>query len=205
MDHLPPTAPSLLVRLRDARDGMAWDQFVEIYSPLIYHFARSRGLQDADAADLMQDVLGAVAQGIQTFDYDPARGLFRSWLLTIVRHRLASRASRRQRHPEERATSLEGDDDQSIERLASDDEAEWQRGYQLRLLHWGLDRIRHEFEDRTWRAFWLTALERQPAREVGEQLGLTQGAVYIAKSRIVARLKDRLRQIDDDSGPSWEE
>ena len=65
MNRLPPTAPSLLVRLRDADDGAAWNQFIEIYSPVVYRYARRRGLQDADAADLMQDVLGSVAFCIQ--------------------------------------------------------------------------------------------------------------------------------------------
>ena len=80
------TRPSLLVRIRDARDREAWGQFVEIYAPLVYDLARRRGLQDADAADLTQEVLRSVSGAIGRLDYDPARGTFRSWLFTVTRN-----------------------------------------------------------------------------------------------------------------------
>src|SRR5438094_6586974 len=88
MSEPPTTRPSLLVRLRDAQDEWAWSQFVEIYAPLVYGFARKHGLQDADAADLTQDVLQAVSGGIRRLDYDPRRGSFRGWLFTVVRNKL---------------------------------------------------------------------------------------------------------------------
>jgi RNA polymerase sigma factor (sigma-70 family) len=209
MDRQPTTAPSLLIRLRNTADGLAWDQFVEVYSPLIYRFARRRGLQDADAADLMQDVLSAVARGIQTFEYDPSRGLFRSWLFSIVRHKVASLALRRRRHPEEQTAPSDTDAEAwARERSSSSDQDDseiWQREYQLRLLHWGLDQIRGDFEESTWRAFWLTAMEHLPAREAGRQLSLTPGAVYVAKSRVLSRLKDCLRQIDGETQAGFDE
>ncbi len=82
------TRPSLLLRIRDARDAAAWSQFVELYAPLVYGFARKHGLQDADAADLTQDVLRAVARSARSLEYDPRRGTFRGWPFTIVRHKL---------------------------------------------------------------------------------------------------------------------
>src|SRR5262245_8405404 len=82
------TRPSLLVRIRDARDSEGWSQFVEIYAPLVYGFARRHGLQDADAADVTQDVLRAVARSARRLEYDPRRGSFRGWLFTIVRNEL---------------------------------------------------------------------------------------------------------------------
>src|SRR5438309_8393167 len=88
MDDSATTRPSLLVRIRDAGDGEAWTQFVEIYAPLVYGFARKHRLQDADAADLTQDVLRAVAGAVGRLDYDPQRGSFRSWLFTVVRNKL---------------------------------------------------------------------------------------------------------------------
>ncbi len=88
MTDAPATRLSLLVRLRDARDDGAWSQFVEVYAPLVYGFARKHGLQDADAADLTQDVLQAVSGGIRRLDYDPRRGTFRGWLFTVVRNKL---------------------------------------------------------------------------------------------------------------------
>src|SRR6516162_1392576 len=84
----PTTRPSLLIRLRNPRDGQAWSQFVDVYAPLVYAFASGHGLQDADAADLMQDVLRAVSMAISRFDYDPRQGSFRSWLFTVARNKL---------------------------------------------------------------------------------------------------------------------
>src|ERR1700730_3538749 len=96
MPEAPTTQPSLLVRLRDARDERAWSQFVDLYAPLVSGYARRHGLKDADAADLMQGVLRSVAIAVRRLDYDPRRGSFRGWLFTIVRNQLAT--FRRQKH-----------------------------------------------------------------------------------------------------------
>src|SRR5262249_21150791 len=82
------TRPSLLIRVRDPQDAAAWQQFAALYEPLIYQFARKRGLQDADAADLTQIVLQAVSESIRRLDYDPQRGSFRGWLFVVVRNQL---------------------------------------------------------------------------------------------------------------------
>src|SRR3954467_4923767 len=100
MASSPQTRPSLLVRIRDAGDRAAWLQFVEIYAPLVYRFARQRGLQDADAADLAQEVLQAVAAAGRRLEYDPARGTFRGWLFTVARNRLHNFLARRRRYAE---------------------------------------------------------------------------------------------------------
>src|SRR5437667_8501877 len=97
MSDAPATRLSLLVRLRDARDDEAWTQFVDLYAPLVYGFARKHGLQDADAADLTQDVLRAVAGAIGKLNYDPRRGSFRGWFFTVVRNKLRNFLSARKR------------------------------------------------------------------------------------------------------------
>src|ERR687888_578740 len=88
MEESPATRASLLVRIRDAHDTDAWRQFVQVYAPVVYGFARKRGLQDADAADLMQEVLRSVASAAGRLDYDPKRGSFRGWLYTVTRNKL---------------------------------------------------------------------------------------------------------------------
>src|SRR5215467_2829337 len=82
------TRPSLLVRIRDPQDREAWAEFVALYAPLVYGFATRHGLQDADAADLTQDVLRSVAGAAGRFRYEAQRGTFRGWLFTLVRNRL---------------------------------------------------------------------------------------------------------------------
>src|SRR5437016_3679036 len=89
MADVPATRASLIVRLRDPQDVGAWREFIDLYAPLVYGYARKQGLQDADAADLSQEVLGAVIASIHRLDYDPDRGAFRNWLFTIVRRKLA--------------------------------------------------------------------------------------------------------------------
>src|SRR5437588_2057593 len=98
MGDFPPTRATLLLRLADPRDGAAWAEFVQLYAPLVYGYARKQGLQDADAADLSQDVLRAVAGAVGRLDYDPRRGAFRNWLFTVVRRKLSHwRAARKHR------------------------------------------------------------------------------------------------------------
>src|ERR1051326_7455619 len=90
MDESPATRASLLVRIRDGQDKDAWRQFMQVYAPVVYGFARKRGLQDADAADLMQEVFRSVAGAAGRLDYDPKRGSFRGWLYTITRNKIFS-------------------------------------------------------------------------------------------------------------------
>ena len=98
MAEIPPTRASLLVRLRDPRDEAAWREFVDLYTPLVYGYARKQGLQDADAADLSQEVLTAVAGAVGRLQYDPRRGAFHNWLFKVVRRKLSNwRAARKNR------------------------------------------------------------------------------------------------------------
>src|SRR3974377_2464158 len=99
MAEIPQTGASLLVRLRDRQDAAAWAEFVDLYAPLVYGYARKQGLQDADAADLTQEVLGAVAAASCRLDYDSRRGAFRNWLFTIVRRKLSNRRRAQRSRP----------------------------------------------------------------------------------------------------------
>jgi RNA polymerase sigma-70 factor (ECF subfamily) len=195
MADVPDTRPSLLVRIRDARDGQAWSQFVDLYAPLIYGFLRKHGLQDADAADLTQEVLRAVAGSARRLEYDPTRGPFRGWLFTVVRNKLRNFLTARNRHeqPSGGSAALAWLEDQP----GSDESqgAQWDQEYEQRLFHWAADQVRGDFQDTTWQAFWQTAVQGRGPQEVGEQLGMSVGAVYIAKSRVLARLREQIQQV----------
>jgi RNA polymerase sigma-70 factor (ECF subfamily) len=196
MAEAPSTRPSLLVRIRDVHDGPAWEQFVEIYAPLVYGYARKHGLQDADAADLTQDVLRAVALAAGRLEYDPARGSFRGWLFTVARNKLHNFLAGQKRHSQAGTADVYAL--LEAQPAPADETAVWEQEYEQRLFAWAAEQVRTGFEDSTWQAFWQTAVEGQSARETAEALGISVGAVYIAKSRVLARLKEQIRQVQDE-------
>ena len=197
MTAIPITQPSLLVRLRDAHDREAWERFVDLYAPLVFAFVRKRGLQEADAADLTQDVLRQVALSAKSLVYDPQRGSFRAWLFTVVRNRLTDhwRAAR----PEHSGSGDSSQWRQVTEQLVSEsDSAEWDLAYERQLFHFAAKQVRGDFTDATWQAFWQTAVEGREGKSVAEELGLTIAAVYLAKGRVMVRLKEQIRALQGD-------
>jgi RNA polymerase sigma factor (sigma-70 family) len=186
---------NLLARLRDPHDTEAWGEFVAAYGPLVYGLGRRHGMQDADAADLTQDVLRAVVRRMPSFVYDPGRGTFRGWLLTVARNlvRRWSQARRRQACYGGTAGAAEALEDVP----APAEEAPWEEDYRRRIFEWAADRVRAEVRPATWQAFWQTAVEQRDAEAVGTALGLSVGAVYIARSRVLARLKEQVRHRQD--------
>lgn len=199
MPHMPPTQPSLLVRLKDAHDREAWERFVDLYAPLVFAFVRKRGLQEADAADLTQDVLRQVALSAKSLVYDPKRGSFRSWLFTVVRNRLTDhwRANGRR-------DAATGDSSQwravTDGLLSTDDSADWDAEYERQLFHYAARLIRVDFSNATWNAFWQSAVEGRDGKTIAEELGLSVAAVYLAKGRVMTRLKQQVKWLlGDDS------
>jgi RNA polymerase sigma factor (sigma-70 family) len=195
MSDSTTTRPSLLLRLRDPMDERAWGEFVEIYGPLIHRLARRRGLQHADAADLVQEVFRAVAGAIGRYDPDPARGSFRGWLSTIARNLIVNLLEAQRRHPR-------GTGDSEWHRLLeeqpapdSPQSAVFDAEYRLHILDWAAERVRDEFPEPTWLAFWKTGVEGQSARDAARTLGLSVGTVYQYKSRVVARIRREVERV----------
>jgi RNA polymerase sigma-70 factor (ECF subfamily) len=188
----------LLLRLRDHQDHQAWTQFVEVYAPLIYDYARQRGLQDADAADLTQTCLRRFAVTVRSLDYDPQRGSFRGWLFTLVRNQLRDFLDRPKSCPQ---GSGDARMQQLLENQAAplrDDEAEWDREWRRHLFAWAAEQVRPRVQEATWQAFWKTAVENQSGRDVARELGLTVAAVYLAKSRVMARLRAVVHEVQEE-------
>jgi RNA polymerase sigma factor (sigma-70 family) len=189
MTHSPETRPSLLVRLRDRQDEVAWGEFLEIYEPLIYRLARRKGFQDADAAELTQEVLLAVSSAINRWDPDPARGSFRGWLFTIARNLMINLLAKQRR---EISASGESGMRELLERQAAPNGQEtslFDTEYKREVFAWAARRVRGELLEQTWRAFWMTSVEGRAIKEVAETLGVRVGVVYAARSRVMARLR----------------
>lgn len=191
VDDSPVTRASLLLQIRDGTNHGAWQEFMRLYGPMVYGFARKRGLQDADAADLMQDVMRSVSTSIGRLDYDRNQGAFRGWLFTITRNKVFNFLSARRIRPQASGDSTtnrmldnqpDGDDGADV----------WEVEYQRRLAAIAMERVKSEFQENTWQAFWLTAVEGIPAAEAAKRVGMSPGAIYVAKSRILARLKEEV-------------
>jgi RNA polymerase sigma factor (sigma-70 family) len=188
------TRASLLARLGDPQDRAAWQQFVELYGRLVYGFVRQRGLQDADAADLTQEVLLAVSQALPRWQYDRERGKFRGWLLGVTRHKLARFFKRRD------SQAIGSGDTQMRLRLEEEPdpelEAEWEKEYQQQVFGLAAERVREQVAPKTWQAFWQTAVEGKSAAAVAAGLGMSLGALYVARSRTLARLSEQVRALE---------
>jgi RNA polymerase sigma-70 factor (ECF subfamily) len=186
---LPNTRASLILRLKDAGDVAAWDEFVAIYEPLVLRLARQRGFQDADARDLVQEVLLAVSRAVGRWTPDPERGRFHDWLFKISRNLMINFLTRR------KYQSI-GTGDSGIAALleqecdpAGDESALFDLEYRREVFRWAASQVRGNVKPTTWDAFWLTSVEARPIREVARQLGMTVGSVYIARSRVMTQLQ----------------
>jgi RNA polymerase sigma-70 factor (ECF subfamily) len=194
MSGLPNTQPSLLVRLGDGKDAEAWTCFAQVYGPAIYGFARKQGLQDADAADVLQEVLRVVAGAIPGFNYDPHRGTFRAWLFTVVRNQLLRFRSRQERPGQGTGSTSVLD---RLHETPSPEEGTaelWDLEYERSRFAWAAEQVRPQVKPATWQAFWMTAVEGRSGEETALALGMTVAAVYLAKSRVMARLKEQIRE-----------
>ena len=152
--------------------------------------ARRKGLQDADSADLVQEVLGAVALAIDRWQPDPARGPFRNWLFRIAHNLMINFLASQHRHPR----GIGGEDFLNfpeIPAIASrEDSALFDLEFRRELFHWACDQIRHEFQPSTWAAFWKTWVDGKKPKDVAAELEMSLGAIYMARSRVVARLRE---------------
>jgi RNA polymerase sigma-70 factor (ECF subfamily) len=190
MNLSPETRVSLLVRIRDPADQAAWHEFVEIYWPVIHRLALRKGMQSADADDVAQQVLMAIAQAVERREHDPKRAKFRTWLHRVAHNAILNALSRAK--PDrgsgdsglwavlERQPSQEGPDSDLL-RLEHERE----------VFRWAARQIRPEFQPATWEAFWLTAIEGRDCEVVARRLGKNVGSIYAARSRVMRRLQEK--------------
>lgn len=197
MNDWPTTRASLLIRVRDRSDERAWSEFVDLYAPVVYRYARRQGLQHADAADLSQDVLRSVVGAMEGFEYDRQRGTFRGWLFTVARNKLRNFFQHRRRR--EQGTGDSGAQ-AALQQLADPcvlDQTPWDEEYDQAVFRWAAERVQKSVTEQTWSAFWRTAVEGESAQLVADQLGISAGAVYVAKCRVIARLRDEIQSAED--------
>jgi RNA polymerase sigma-70 factor (ECF subfamily) len=188
---------SLLVRVR-CQDQVAWQRLVSLYTPLVYHWCRRAGLQAADAADVGQEVFKAVARKVAEFNKERSGGSFRRWLSVVVRTKIIDHHRRQQGE----AVGVGGSQAEALlQQLAEESSREGQAGSEADevhlLYHRAVQLIQGEFEEPTWRAFWRTAVDGIDAAEVADELGLSRNAVYLARGRVLRRLREEFADLED--------
>jgi RNA polymerase sigma-70 factor (ECF subfamily) len=181
------TPASLLELLRHPNEVCAWERFIELYSPLLYHWGKRLGLQDSDAADLVQDVFVLLLRKLPGFDYNPSKS-FHAWLKTVFLNQYRFHQRTRVPIPREDA----GDDLAAAE-LATFDDPE----YQQYLIRQAFALIEREFTVQQRSAFRAYVLDEQPPEEVARKHGISPGTVYGIKSKILSRLRQELRELLD--------
>jgi RNA polymerase sigma-70 factor, ECF subfamily len=183
------TPVSLLERLRRPGDQQAWAHFVDLYTPLIYSWARRRGLQAQDASDLVQDVFTLLVRKLPQFSYDRNK-TFRGWLRAVTLNKWQE--NRRRQPP--RMVNVR---DAAEVAAPESDEAFWHVEYQQRLVGRALELIKGDFQPTTWEAFWAYMVQGRPPARVAADLGITVGAVHASRFRVLARLRQELEgQLD---------
>jgi RNA polymerase sigma-70 factor (ECF subfamily) len=178
------TSVSLLERLQQPAETQAWERFVRLYTPLMYRWAVQLGAQHADAADLVQDVLVSLCRVLPNFEYDRQKS-FRAWLRTVLTNKWRE-THRRKPRPAAGGEAL-------VNVAEPQRGADWTDAEeQAALCRRALGLIRPEFSDSTWGAFAGTFIDGLPVPEICQAYALTPNAVYLARGRVLARLRQEL-------------
>jgi RNA polymerase sigma factor (sigma-70 family) len=184
------TSATLLERLRDARDAEAWGRLVELYTPLIRGWAERLNVRGADADDLVQEVMAVVVRRFPEFVHPEKPGAFRGWLRAIAANCARTLWKSRKVHPAAPGGTDFGSYLARLEDPTDDFARAWEREHDLHITRKLLDRIKGDFEARTWEMFARFVLDGLSAEEVASETGTTPNAVYIAKSRVLSRLRE---------------
>ncbi len=200
MHELPATSYGLLQRLSDRSDD-AWSDFLTIYGHALREFCRSRGLQDADADDVFAEVVTVLEKALTESRLDPSQGNFRGWLFRVTRNltvdRFRDRANRAVATGDSRVAKLLAN--QPAESVPEEECTALWLEYRSQLFHWAAEQVRPMINDRTWEAFWRTAVRGDNPAEVASDLNTTVGNVYTSKCRVIARIRQLVENLDDPS------
>jgi RNA polymerase sigma-70 factor (ECF subfamily) len=195
----PETRASLIVGLKDQRNEAAWGEFVSTYEPFLRHLTRRYASSEADAADITQQILIAIARSLEGWRDDGRPASFRRWLNRVARNAAMKWIDRQRRQ-----VKGQGGSDFQLRLELQPDQAEVERQaaeYEREMILWAAEQVRGEFRPSSWRAFWAIQIEGRSVAETAEELSLSPGAIYMSKSRILARIRAKLQEFDDDERP----
>jgi RNA polymerase sigma-70 factor, ECF subfamily len=191
------TSASLLERVRASPTADSWQHLVGIYEPLIRGWLRQRVLPEQDVDDITQEVMAVVVRRLREFQHNGRVGAFRNWLKTITINCLRDHWKRGKHRPLATGQSSVQDVLAQLADPSSELSRQWDLDHDRYVTRRLLEMLRDEFEPRTWRAFQRTALEGAAAADVAAELGLSTNAVFIARSRVLARLRQEAAELID--------
>jgi RNA polymerase sigma-70 factor (ECF subfamily) len=196
MAELPETRISLILRLAEPADVQAWEEFAAVYGPALYRLALRRGLQSADAEDVAQEILFAVARAIERFEPDQQRARFRTWLSRIARNLLADFCAGRAKRPLTQLVSDSWLREASV--VACDDGAldAFDHEFKCALFQFAANRVRERVSADTWSAFEGTAVQGRASEQVAAELAVPVGNVYVARCRVLKMLRVEVEQLE---------
>ena len=192
--QLPETHASLIVRLKGERNELAWTEFVSAYEPFLRRLIERRGVAERHVPDVTQQVLAAIVRSVDGWrdDGDPAS--FRRWLNRVARNVVLKFLSRERRQ----VGGQGGTDLQELLARVPDTRDEGAREYEYELVVWAAEQVRAEVRETSWRAFWATLVDGRSVADVAAKLGVTPGSIYMSRSRIMARIRAKVKEVVDE-------
>ena len=189
----PETRPSLIVRLQGQRNEPAWEEFVRAYEPFLRSLAAKRGVPSRHVPDVTQQILTAIARSVEQWTDDGRPASFRRWISRVARNVVIRFMARERREPgPQGGTSMV----ELLHDVAAEPDQALAQEYDFELIQWAAQQVRHEFRETSWRAFWQTLVAGRPVHEVAEEIGVSPGSIYMSRSRIMARIRAKVQQLD---------
>ena len=192
MDYSPNTRLTLIEKIKDPRDADAWHEFTAIYFPLVFEICRRKGLQHADATDITQEVLSRVASAIESYKHDRTGSTFRGWLYCITRNLTVDFFRRRARDP--LATAASPSDLNQIKEPSLEESDAFHMEYRKQMFSVVAKSVQSQVAPKTWAVFWKTEIERTDVDATAKELDMTRGAIYVARSRVIAKLRSEVQK-----------
>ena len=193
--ELIPTRRSLLSRLKSWEDQESWRQFFNTYWKLLFNVARKSGLSDAEAEDVVQETIIAVAKKIPGFTYNPAVGSFKGWLLQIVRWKVGDLVKRRQRARNREARSVENSMALEVKEQAEEFESLWEREWEQNALTAALERVKEQVSPKQFQIYDLYVIKNWPVEQIASVLKITPNQIYVARSRLSKLMEAEIKRL----------
>lgn len=188
----PKTRPSLILKLKDSQNESAWADFAANYEPFLQRLVARQGVPARHVADVSQHVMWAIARSVDAWQDDGREASFRRWMHRVARNVVIKFMTR-----ERRQVGGQGGTDlvELLREVPAIPDREQERRYEQELVLWAAEQVRNDFQDSSWQAFWMTLVEQRDVDDVSGQLSMSRGAIYMARSRIVLRIREHLEKL----------